>query len=205
MPNVYSWIAATAVAAALWSGRLTPASPLPRATTPSRARRTSSLVKPDPGTTINGTTNLSNTPVQFTSTQTLATGGIGQGFLEVSGNTPPNPIPLTNFTFTVPGHTFGDFIFNAFNGAGTELVTVVTNLRTVIDSFPLANGSNFLTIIAGGGETIESVSVSAPRGFTSLRQPRVSEISGVSVPEPVSMALLGMGLLGLGVMRSRKR
>src|SRR3954452_24179759 len=62
------------------------------------------------GTTITGATNQSNTPVQFTSTQTLETGGIGQAFLQAPGG---NTAVITGtVTFTVPGHTFADYIFN---------------------------------------------------------------------------------------------
>jgi hypothetical protein len=162
------------------------------------------------GTNINGATNQSNTPVLFTSTQTLETVGIGQAFLQVSGNTNQNPIPVTDFTFTVPGHTFGDFIFNARFGTGTETVSVVTNDGTFTHDLALGNGENFLTITTAGGETISSVSVSAPGGFDQLQQPRVSGISGVtpppvSTPEPASIALLGVGLAGIGALRSRRK
>src|SRR3954447_17490864 len=91
-------------------------------------------------TTINGSTNQSNTPVQFTSTQGLETVGIGQAFLQVSGDTNQNPIPITNFTFTVRGHTFGDFIFKRNNGTGTETVRVITNDGTFTHDLALGNG-----------------------------------------------------------------
>src|SRR5690349_11396946 len=51
------------------------------------------------GTTFTGATNQSNTPVQFTSTQTLETGGIGQAFLQAPGG---NTAVITgNVTFSV--------------------------------------------------------------------------------------------------------
>src|SRR3954447_14739580 len=58
------------------------------------------------GTTLTGNTNQSNTLVQFTSTQTLQTGGIGASFLEAAS--PENTI-TGNITTTVPGNTFDDF------------------------------------------------------------------------------------------------
>src|SRR4051794_22140574 len=60
------------------------------------------------GTTITGATNQSNTPVRFTSTQSLTTGGIGQAFFQPANS----GSLLTNFTFSVPNNTFTDFIFN---------------------------------------------------------------------------------------------
>src|SRR4051794_35208030 len=69
------------------------------------------------GTTFTGATNQSNTPVQFTSTQTLETGGIGQAFLQAPGGN--TAVIIGNVTFSVPGHTFLDYIFNPQVGGPT--------------------------------------------------------------------------------------
>src|SRR3954467_1358799 len=71
------------------------------------------------GTTFTGHTNQSNTGVQFTSSTTLETNGVGQAKLIGPGNT--NIPGGTSITFTVPGGTFTDYIFNAaLTGSGTS-------------------------------------------------------------------------------------
>src|SRR5690242_1193617 len=124
------------------------------------------------GTTINGATNQSDTLVKFTSTQSLSTGGVGQAFLEPTAS----GTLLTNFTFSVPGQTFGDFIFNPQiggqprGGGGTANVSAVANDGTFPFSYTLGNGNNFLTITTAGGETLLSVSLSVTgAGFNQLQ------------------------------------
>jgi len=143
------------------------------------------------GTTVVGLTNQTQLQVSFSSTiDTLLEPSSGQARVEANDGL------VNDITISIPNGTFQDIILNPFDGSGTVTVTVLTaNSQTFTFSYQLSNGQNFLTILANPGTSIFSVNVSAPGGFTDLRQPRISG-AAANVPEPATMLLFGIGLLG---------
>jgi PEP-CTERM motif-containing protein len=171
------------------------------------------------GTTITGATNQSGTAVQFTSTQSLTTGGQGQAFLEA---TSPATTITGAVTFSVPGHGFTDYIFNpAVTGSnatgGSATVSAVANDGdgTFTHPITLGNGNNFLTITTADNEYLTSVTITPASGsnYAQYQQPRVSGVctlgtvgcGAAPIPEPGTLALLISGLVSFGIIRRRKR
>jgi len=155
------------------------------------------------GATIDGETNFSHTLVQFSSKTDILIGTGGQSDLDAKDG------EINDVTMSVPGHTFLDAIINPVEpGKAGDITVKVTMSDGSTSSFPnygRIHGDNFLTITTSGGELISSVEIDSTSGFDGLKQPRISGISGVTVPEPSSMLLLGSGLLGVAGVVRRKR
>ena len=175
------------------------------------------------GTTLVGSTstNKGDVPVSFSSTESLIASGNGQAYIVAAddGN-------IENLTITVPGGFYTGLILDPQTivgqdktPGGTADVSVVANDGLFTHSYNLGNGSNYLTIIATGGESILSTTLNmeGAGSFADLKQPR---ISGAAIgtptpaptgtptdvaPEPCTLALLGAGALPLLRLRRRAR
>ena len=154
------------------------------------------------GTTVFGVTNQTQLQVAFSSTiDTLVEPSSGQARVEALDGL------VNNISISVPGGTFHDIILNPFLGSGTANVSVLTASNETFNfSYTLSNGQNFLTIVAGPGTAIASVTIDAAGGFTDLRQPRISGAAlSTNVPEPATMLLFGFGVLGTATLIRKRR
>ena len=163
------------------------------------------------GSTVSGTTNQSGVTINFTSaTQTLSEPSSGQARIEATSG--GSQVALADISsITSATGLFGDLIFNMFIGGtigtsgGIATVSVLDNLGfTSTFSETLGNGQNFLTVVASGGESISSVAISYPVGFTDLRQVRISGLTAPTVPDSgATLSLLGASLIGLAFLRRK--
>jgi hypothetical protein len=97
------------------------------------------------------------------------------------------------------------------NPSDIATVTFTNDLGDISQTFNLGDGSNYFTLTGGDFTSISFSSDAGIAGISlDLKQVRIDGIhdphgTPIDIPEPASLALLGIGLLGLSSVSRRRR
>ena len=166
-----------------------------------------------PALTVTGVTNNTGELIDITGIEQLvATGGIGQAQFTGSDGA---------FRYAIiqpqdPTQFFSEFELNLLitsRTGGSFTVTACNQFAVCEDeTFNFTNGENFFVVSVADGQLVDYVEVeTTDNEVVSAKQLRVSlsecvdgDCENITVPEPTSMTLLGIGLLA-GGWRMRRR
>lgn len=174
-----------------------------------------------PSTTVTGCLNQDkNVLVDFTSNENLVVSGGGQSALGDADGNGFTTLDITIRTLVpAQAQNFGTLITfvvgnNFRNGqpqSGTLKITAsFVDATTQFESFSFGESGNNIFRISTDGQLFTKINFQVTSGsaigqvvFDEFRQTRIGEVTGV--PEPGTIALLGIGLIGVGVLAKRRR
>jgi hypothetical protein len=161
------------------------------------------------GTTVFGCLNDSpSTLVAFTGQEELK---IDEGGGQAKIQAVDGAFDYVNIKLDDPSLGFTKLQFNIMAADdGTATFVGVDQFGTVFDFGAYAisgSGQNFFTLDSLDGQVAVSFTITstvAMQNISELQQVRIGP-TVIETPEPMSMAVLGVGLLGLGMVRMRRR